>query len=108
MAIPHAEAGEVIDVRPLGKALKDAKSATFFKTADLEVIRLVVPAGKTIDTHEAPGEITFQCLEGRIAFTARGSTRTLDAGQMLYLAPKEPHSLRAVEDASALLTILLR
>ena len=59
------------------------------------------------DLHQVAGEITVQCLEGRIAFTAGGATRELSAGQMLYLAGNEPHSLRGVEDASVLVTILL-
>jgi quercetin dioxygenase-like cupin family protein len=50
---------------------------------------------------------TVQCLEGRIAFTAHDTTRELSAGQMLYLAGNEPHSLRGVLDASVLVTILL-
>ncbi len=107
MAIPHAQPGEVIDVRPLGPALATAKTATLLKTGRVEVVRLVMPAGKEIARHKAPGEITVQCLEGRIAFTALGTTRELTAGDMLYLPAGEPHSVRCVEDASFLLTILL-
>ena len=78
------------------------------KTDRLEVIRLVVPAGKDIPPHQVAGEITVQCLEGRVAFTAGGATRELAGGQMLYLAGNEPHSLRGIEDApSVLVTILL-
>jgi quercetin dioxygenase-like cupin family protein len=107
MAIEHAKPGEVVDVRPLGAALADSKTHTLFKTKNLEVVRLVMPAGKEISEHEAPGEITVQCLEGKIAFTALGGTEELEAGQMLYLAAEEPHSVKCIEDASFLLTILL-
>jgi quercetin dioxygenase-like cupin family protein len=65
-------------------------------------------AGKEIDEHKAPGEITVQCLEGKIAFTALGKTEELAAGQMLYLTAGKPHSVRCIEDASFLLTILLK
>ena len=75
MAIPHARPGEVVGVRPLGAALKEAKTGTLIKTETLEVIRLVLPAGKQIPPHQVAGEITVQCLEGRVAFTA-GSTPT--------------------------------
>ena len=37
-----------------------------FKTEELEVIRLVLAAGKSLPPHKVPGEITIQCLEGRI------------------------------------------
>jgi quercetin dioxygenase-like cupin family protein len=49
-----------------------------------------------------------QCLEGKIAFTALGKTEELAAGQMLYLTAGEPHSVKCIEDASFLLTILLK
>ncbi len=107
MAIPHAKPGDVIDVRPLGSALATAKTATLLKTGKLEVVRLVMTAGKEIAEHKAPGEITVHCLEGRIAFTALGQTHELTAGQLLYLGVGAPHSVRCAEDASFLLTILL-
>jgi quercetin dioxygenase-like cupin family protein len=108
MAIPHANPGDVIDVRPLGSALANSQTTTLFKTANLEVVRLVMAARKEITEHKAPGEITVQCLEGKIAFTALGKTEELSAGQMLYLTAGEPHSVRCIEDASFLLTILLK
>jgi quercetin dioxygenase-like cupin family protein len=108
MAIPHAKSGEVIDLRPLCEVLAHAVTSTLVKTDRLEVIRLVVPAGKDIPPHQVAGEITVQCLEGRVAFTAGGTIRDLVAGQMLYLAGNEPHSLRGIEDASVLVTILLQ
>lgn len=107
MAIPHAKPGEVIDVRPLGAALADTKTTTLFKAGKVEVVRLVMAAGKEIADHKAPGEITVQCLEGRIAFTALGRTQELVAGQLLYLGAGDLHSVRCIEDASFLLTILL-
>ena len=108
MAIPHAQVGQVIDVRPLGPSLATAITTTLIKTSRIEVVRLVMTAGKEIAEHRAPGEITVHCLEGKIAFTALGQTRELTAGQMLYLAAGQPHSVKCSEDASFLLTILLQ
>lgn len=107
MAIPHAKPGEVVDVRPLGAALAATETRTLVKTTDIEVIRLVVPAGKEIASHRAKGEIVVQCLEGKVAFAAFGKTHYLEAGQLLYLPSGESHSVRGVEDGSLLLTILL-
>lgn len=84
-----------------------AKTTTLAKTADLELIRLVLPVGKELPTHKVPGEITVQCLEGRVAFTSGNKTQELVAGQMLYLTGDEPHALKAIEDTSLLVTILL-
>jgi quercetin dioxygenase-like cupin family protein len=107
MAISHAKPGEVVDLRPLGIALATTKTTTLVKTRDMELIRLVVPAAKEIPTHKAPGEITVQCLEGRVAFTADGRAQELVAGQLLYLTAAEPHALKGIEDSSVLVTILL-
>jgi quercetin dioxygenase-like cupin family protein len=107
MAIPHAKPGEVVDARPLGSALASAQTKTLVRADQVEVIRLVVPAGKEIEEHKAKGEIVVQCLEGKVAFTAFGKAQTLEAGTLLYLPTGEPHSVKGVENASLLLTILL-
>jgi quercetin dioxygenase-like cupin family protein len=108
MAIPHAQSGEVIDMRPLGSALAQGRTSTLVKTKTLEIIRLVIPAGKDIPGHKAHGEITVQCLKGRVAFTIGSTRRDLERGQLLYLFSGETHSLHGIEDSSVLLTILLR
>lgn len=107
MAIPHAKSGEVIDVRPLGSALADAKTAALVKTDKLEIIRLVLPAGKEVcHHHEVAGELLVQCLEGLVTVQINGDSRVLEAGQMLYLGRDQPHTLIGVQNASVLLTIL--
>ena len=108
MAIEHAQPGEIVDLRPLCDALADSQTHTLIKTKCMEVVRMVMRAGKIISEHQAPGEITVQCLEGKIAFTAHGKTEELEAGQMLYLTAEEPHSVKCIADASFLLTILLK
>ena len=106
MSIQHAKSGEIIELS-LGDALGSSKTTTLVKTADLELIRLVLPAGKEIPSHKAPGEITVQCPEGRVAFTADGKTQELTAGQLLYLAAGEPHAVKAMEASSLLVTLLI-
>lgn len=49
-----------------------AKTITLVKTDNIEIIRLVMAAGKVLPEHKAHGEITVQCLEGKLAFTALG------------------------------------
>lgn len=107
MAVHHAAAGEVIDVRPLSQKTAETKTSTLLKTSDMEVLRLVMSAGKTIAEHKAPGEITVQCLEGKVVFTSGGNAKELVAGELLYLDAGVPHALDAVEDSSVLVTILL-
>jgi hypothetical protein len=55
MALQQARPGEPIDVRPLGQAPPQSKTTTLVKTKALEIIRLVIPAGKEIPPHKVPG-----------------------------------------------------
>ncbi len=107
MAVSHAASGEVVDVYPLGAGLRAHKTRVLVKADGLEVLRLVLPEGKEIPAHSAPGRITVHCLEGRVAFTAIRGTVELEPGQLLYLEPGEPHSLLANEDSSLLVTLIL-
>ena len=107
MAIPHAFPGQPIDVRPLGPAIAGARTAALFKTGQIEVMRLVLPAGKSVPSHRVAGEITIQCLEGKVELTAGGRSQVLCAGELLYVSGGVPHSLLAIDDASALVTIVL-
>lgn len=107
MAIPHAQTGEVIDIRPLSTRLKSSATSTLVKTETLEVLRLVTPAGTQIDQHQVLGEITVQCLEGQVIFDAGGTDRELVAGDLLFLKGGTMHALRSVKDSPVLVTILL-
>lgn len=109
MAIPHAKSGEVIEVRPLGPALATTPTTTLVVTPTLEVIRLVLREGQELcRQHAVPGEVLLQCLEGRLSVEVDGAPRTLEAGQLLYLAGGTSHAIHGVGAASALLTILHR
>jgi nucleotide-binding universal stress UspA family protein/quercetin dioxygenase-like cupin family protein len=101
-----ANPGDVVDVRPLGASLDSARTRKLVRTPGVEVVRLIVRAGQEIPSHISHGEILVQCLEGRVAFTALGKTRELAAGELLNLPAGEPHSLKGIEDASLLLTVL--
>lgn len=108
MSIPHAASGELIDVRPLGSNLHQTSSSTLVRADHLEVFRLVLAAGKAPPDHKVSGAITIQCLEGAVELEAHGQTQVLYAGSMVYLADAEPHAVKALEDSSLLITILLR
>ena len=108
MALPHATSGQVIDMRPLGDKMTEAVSHALFKAEQLELIRLVLPRGKGMPEHAVQGAVTIQCLEGCIEVHAHQKTLTLRAGELVYLAGGEPHTVHAVENASVLLTILLK
>ena len=90
MSVPHANPGDVVDLRPLGAALATTPTRTLVKTGVLTVVRMVVPAGKEIPTHTAKGELVVQCLEGKIAFTVGGQTHDLEAATCCTSRPASP------------------
>jgi len=108
MATHHASSGEIIDLRPLGAPLDDTQSTTLLHDEQLRVMRFVLPAGKELPEHAVEGPITMHCLEGAIDVTAHGSCKTMHVGDFMYLAGKVPHALRATEDASVLVTIVVQ
>jgi len=108
MALPHASSGQVIDLKPTaGDDLSQFSSIALAKTDELELIRMVMPKGKTMPEHHVLGEITLLCLQGQVAVEAHGGVQLLGPGQMLYLHGGQAHALEAREDSVALLTILM-
>ena len=108
MAITHAAPGELIDIRALGPNLHQTDSSTLIREEHIEVFRFVLPTGKSTPEHTAPGAITIQCIEGAVELDALGKKQVLRAGNLVYLAAEEPHSVTAVEDSSLLITIMLK
>jgi quercetin dioxygenase-like cupin family protein len=106
MALQHADPGEIVDLRPLGEELKQAKTAAIVKSDRFEAIRLIVPAGRTIPSHQVTGTITLHCLEGRVSLGLTQSRIELRDGDWLFLKGGEPHSVEGIEDSSLLLTII--
>ena len=98
--------GEVLDVTLSAKRLSSAVTKTLVTKRNLQVTRLIVAAGKQLETHKSPGELTLVCLQGRVTFFVEGKPRELAAGQMVYLPPGVPHAVRGEEDSVLLLTIV--
>jgi quercetin dioxygenase-like cupin family protein len=108
MAVHHAASGEVIDLAPYGETFSDAASTALFKTQELEVIRMVLHAGKEVPEHSVPGEMTLQCLKGKVELRLQDGTRSLQEGQLACLEGNAPYAFYADEDSLLLLTILLK
>jgi quercetin dioxygenase-like cupin family protein len=108
MALTHAASGQALDLRPLGERISTAKTSALFKSRDLEVMRVVLLAGRSLPLHKVPGEITIHCLEGSLGIELDDATVRLNAGELLYLAGNATHGVTAITDASALVTIALK
>lgn len=108
MALPHAQSGQIVSVLPLGDRLNDTVTTAILKAGQLEVMRVVLPVGKTMKEHQTPGEATVQCIEGVVEFASEDGVQQLRQGDFVHLAPRMLHALKAVEPASLLVTICLR
>lgn len=107
MALTHTPSSEVVRVAPLGPALAGAVTSAILKAEELEVIRIVVPKGKTLPQHQVPGEITLYCIEGEVELRTQGAVQVLAAGDFVHLRGGAAHALTGRTDASLLLTISL-
>jgi quercetin dioxygenase-like cupin family protein len=103
MDIPHlAKPGEVIDAWPAWT--DDEAMAVVLRTERIEVLRLHIPAGAHVPVHEASGESTIFCLQGRVVVGALQGRHELNTGQLLYLLINEPFELFGQEESSLLIT----
>lgn len=107
MAQPHARSGQPVSLMPLAQRLPAERSTAILKAQQLEVVRIVLPRGKSLPEHRVQGEITLLCLEGRLAFDGPQGTVELGPMDFIHLERGAPHALTALQDASALLTICL-
>ena len=108
MALNHASPGQALDVRPFGARLLTEKTAALFKSRDFELMRLVLLAGKSFPPHKVAGDITIHCLEGTLAIELADTSVHLAAGELLFLEGNALHGVKALTDASALVTIALK
>lgn len=105
MAQTRVPSGQIVSILPLGARLQDARTTALLKSEQLEVVRVVLLAGQEMREHRSPGEITVHCLEGRIEFKTSEGMHLMGPGDFIHLRRMEPHALRALEDASALVTM---
>lgn len=107
MALPHADLLDIINVAPLAEALPGAVSTSLIKTERLQLLHLVLRAHQNQPEHHVDDECTIHCLEGVVEVVTPGGVRQLNAGNLVVLPGKEPHSLRARTDCAVLVTLLL-
>ena len=107
MGIQHCEPGMVVNLLHLDTRLPSETTLALVKTKQMEVIRMFLPQGKKIPVHKVSGEITVQCIAGKITFDVENESREMKAGDWLFLSGNQNHALDALEDSILLVTILL-
>ncbi|MBN1908485.1 MAG: hypothetical protein JW818_01990 [Pirellulales bacterium] len=106
MTSPLVKPGQTVNVQLLSTVPRAWQKFVLIKTANVELLHLVIPKGETVPTHEAQGEVVLHCLEGQIAVSARGCTDVLSAGQLSYFLVNEPFAIHGIELASMVVTII--
>lgn len=105
MALAHASSGQVVDLRSLdGQA---AETCALLKAGDMELMWLVLAAGKHVPWHAVSTSMTLQCIRGKVEVQLDNESKLLEADQVMYLAGGVPHGLRALADARLLMTVVL-
>src|SRR5690606_19763379 len=99
MALHHARSGELIDIRPLGAAIKNTPSQSLVRADVAEALRLNLPAGESLPPQDIGySAITVQCLEGALDLRAPGTARRMEPDTLVYLAPGGEQRVIALED----------
>lgn len=81
-------------------------SRTVLASGQTRVILFGFAQGQELTEHASPSRALVQVLSGTCEFKAGGRAMTLRAGDLLHLPPRLPHSVRATEPFSMLLTMI--
>ena len=107
MALSNSLPGALINIRPLGAQLAEAKTHALLTTASMELMRVVLQAGRGLPPHSVAGDITLLCIEGHVRLQAQAGDHERRAGDLVLLPGGDRHSLQAIEDSSLLVAVLL-
>lgn len=102
----HATSERVVDLRRRESQTSSHPTALLLKNHNVEILRLFLPAGTSIPSYQAAGDVILQCLSGHISLRAGPGSHDLLDGQLVYVDQNEPLSIRAREDTHLLATLL--
>lgn len=83
---------------------RSARTLTPGAGARLKQTLMALTEGAELAEHRAPGSATIQVLRGEVHLRSSATTLELSAGQWAPI-PDETHDLRAMTDATLLLTV---
>src|SRR3990167_3388807 len=106
MALKHAASGEVVNLLSAAES-PDFISQAIVSAPRIEVMRLVLQAGKVIPGHAVAGPLTLHCLQGSADVQAQGAWREMRDNDRMYRAEEAEHALQAKTDSSMLVPLFL-
>jgi len=80
-------------------------SRTVLRTANCRVVLSGFSEEQDLTEHTSTQDALVQVLSGECEFSLEGRSRTLKAGDLLYMPPNLPHAVRATTRFSMLLTL---
>ncbi|UPQ83435.1 hypothetical protein M0M42_03235 [Pseudomonas knackmussii] len=104
MALKHAKSGEIVSLLASGESPAPISQA-LVSTPEIELMRLVLKAGKDVPAHAVAGPITLYCHQGSIEVQAGDAWQTMNENDLMYLEGSADHALHAVTDSIVLVTI---
>ncbi len=81
-------------------------SRTLLRTAHSRTVLFGFAPGQELTEHTSTQHALIQILSGACEFSLAGVPRSLQAGDLLYMPPHLPHSVKATGQFSMLLTLL--
>jgi quercetin dioxygenase-like cupin family protein len=106
MAEPISNLGPTAFVQPLAATDETSRKIRLVRTPQVEILQLIIPAERDVPTHQAQGDVVVHCLEGRASVRALGQSYELKSGQLLHLSLDDQFSIRGIENASVLVTLI--
>lgn len=79
-------------------------SRTLLRTANSRVVLFGFTEGQELTEHTSTQHAIIQILSGECEFSLADKPHALKAGDLLYMPPNLPHSVRATRQFSMLLT----
>ncbi len=86
-------------------AVSGHRQLALVRHGPLSLILFAFDADGSLKEHRTEGEVTIHVLRGRLAVTVDDDEFTLGGGELLSLAPGQPHAVRALEASDMLLSI---
>ena len=81
------------------------KAITLLKEHGVSVVLMSMAQDNRIDDHHAPGTVTIQVVEGRVAIESAGIQTVGQAGALVAFSPGVTHNLHALDEAAVLITL---
>jgi quercetin dioxygenase-like cupin family protein len=99
-----AEAAATLRAEPHA-AVSGHRQLALVRHGPLSLILFAFDAEGAIKEHRTEGEVTIHVIRGRLVVTVDGDEYTLGGGELVSLAPGQPHDVRALEATDMLLSI---